>query len=735
MNKKGKYVLCISQIGYKKYYTKEISIYNNKIINLDYIYLQKEISILSEFVVKSKKKLIQNNGDKLVYNAKVDIGNKAGSATDVLRNTPMVTVDADGGVKLRGSSNIKIFINGQPSNIMAKNLKEALKSIPASTIESIEVITTPSAKYEAEGAAGIINIVTKKRTKGTNGSIEITAGNIEQSINTEISVSKDKLNYNFGLGLMNEKANMLSNLSRTSLMNESEIGRLSQIINTKQKYIGSNIDFSAEYNADSTQNIGASISYWKDNIPTNTNLYNLYEDKLNKLEYNQTSEQKDYFKIFDFSLNYQKKLKRKGQELQLIGQYSNTVEKSNYKTNQVNLIGQQYFTENGSNTNRSSDLSFQADYSHPIDNAGRNILETGIRYGRNNSTSDYSVFNNVLNEDISRSDDMNYFQNIYATYLSLKFETKNKWVIRPGLRYEATQLNGNLKRKESSFKTSFDNWVPSILISKKMGEKHDIKINYTERIRRPEMWDLNPYVNASDPQNIAYGNPRLHPEITRMVESGYMYSASSGLNISNSLFFNSNKNGIEYLSIVDSVGISQSTPQNIATIQRIGINTNFYLPINENWIVSSDIEIYHVWFNSKALKVKNEANFYSIGINSSYTFPADFTLQLSTDYNNGIVSLQGKSSSYYIYRFSIDKELFNNKANLTVNINNPFQSSQLQYNNLKAPTFYSKTSEWFYNRSFTISFSWRFGGFNSKNKNQDIDSKQEGVKKRKPIKK
>lgn len=739
VDKKDNYVICISLIGYQKYCSEEISISKSGIIDLGIIYLQQESNMMGEVVVKSKKRLIQNKGDKLVYNAKADIGNKAGSATDVLRNTPMITVDADGGIKLRGNSNIKVLLNGLPSNIIAKNLKEALKSIPAGTIESIEVITTPSAKYEAEGAAGIINIITKKKTNGTNGGIDLTAGNLEQSVNAEVSITKEKFNYNLSLGSMREKENIVSELKRTSLKNGIETGKLLQKKHTKQHYMGSNIEFSAEYQADSTQNIGASISCWKDNMPANSGLYNLYESKKNKLEYNQTSEQKDKFNLIDFSLNYQKKFKHKGQELQLISQHSTIAEKSNYKTNQHNLTGLPFFDESGTNTSNVKDMSFQTDYSHPIDKTGRSILETGMRYGRNTSVSDYSVFNNVISEDISRSDDMSYLQNIFAAYLSSRFETLNKWVIRPGLRYEATWLEGDFKRKEPSFKASFGNWVPSILISKNMGEKHDVKLNYTERIRRPEIWDLNPYIDASDPLNIAYGNPHLRPEITRIVELGYMYCDSSGLSINNSLFFNSNKNGIEYITIVDSLGILRTTPQNIATIQRIGANTNIYMPVNENWIVSSDVEIYHVWFDSKALKVKNEASFYSIGINSSYTFPADFTIQLSADYNNGLASLQGKSSSYYTYRFSIDKELFHNKASVTVNINNPFQSNQLQSNYLKAPTFYSKTFDKHYDRSFTVSFSWKFGGFKSEDRNNvsmpDAEYKKEGVKKRLPNKK
>jgi outer membrane receptor protein involved in Fe transport len=715
----GKYILCISIIGYKKYISKEFYLKRNETIDLGNVFLQDESSMLGEVVIKSKAKLIQNNGDKVIYNAKADLGNKAGSATDVLRNTPMVTVDAKGEIKLRGNANITILLNGLPSSIMAKNIKEALKSIPAATIESIEVITTPSAKYEAEGSAGIINIVTKKKSNGTNGSIDLTAGNLEQSMNAEISLDKEKFNYDLSFGLMQEKESIASELNRTSLVNGIETGKLIQNTHAKQRYKGTNIEFSTEYQADSTQKMGASISYWNDKMPMNSSFYNSYENMLSELEYNQTSEQKMNFNLIDISLNYQKKFKQKGQELQLVGQYGSNVEKSSYQTNQVKLTGQPYFAENGSNTSKNNDLSFQTDYSHPIAKTGKSILETGMRYGRSSSASEYSVLKGIHNDDASPSDDMNYSQNIYASYLSLKFETNNKWIIRPGLRYEATQLHGNLNRNATSFNASFDNWVPSFLISKKMGENHDVKLNYTERIRRPEIWDLNPYVNASDPQNIVYGNPHLRPETTRMVEFGYMYGNVSGFSINNSLFFNSNKNGIDYLSIVDSAGVSKTTSYNIAAIQRIGVNTNIYMPINENWNLSSDIEIYQVWFDSNALKVNNDAFFYSLGINSSYSLPSDFTVQVSADYNNGMASLQGKSSSYYSYRFSIGKELFKRNAILTLNVNNPFRNSQMQSRYLQAPTFFSKSVERYYDRSFTVSFCWRFGGFQSVDKNNN----------------
>lgn len=308
LNENGSYILFVSFVGYKKYYSKLISINQSQLIDLGHISLQGDGSVLSEVVVKGRKTIIKNTGEKLIYNAKADIGNKAGSAVDVLRNAPMVTVDATGGIKLRGNSNIKVLLNGLPSNILAKNLKEALKTIPAGTIESIEVITTPSAKYEAEGAAGIINIITKKRNTGTNGSIDLSAGNLEQSVSAEMNVTKAKFAYNLSLSSIREKENNKSELKRTSLNNGMETGYLLQNTYAKQRYMGSNVDLSVDYQMDSTQKIGTTVSFWKDNMPSGNNLYNLYESKQNKLEYNQTGDQKDKFTFIDLSINYSEKV-------------------------------------------------------------------------------------------------------------------------------------------------------------------------------------------------------------------------------------------------------------------------------------------------------------------------------------------------------------------------------------------------------------------------------------------
>ncbi|WP_149243602.1 outer membrane beta-barrel family protein [Dyadobacter sp. 32] len=731
---RGNYALVLSYLGYKSYQSPTFAVGASRVIDLGTIHLKAEVSTLGEITITGQKALIVNKGDKLVYNASSDNGNKGGSATDVLRKAPMVTVGADGEVKMRGNSNIKVLLNGMPSGILAKNLKEALKMIPASTIESVEVITSPSAKYEAEGAAGVINIVTEKKIKGTNGSIDLSGGNLEQSVNSAVNLSRGKFAFGLTLNGSQERQRNVSKLERSSLVNGVKMGELIQRSDAIQKDKGIYGDLDVEFTPDSSQKVGLGISYWKGQWPQRASLYNLYTSGVERTEYNQKSYQDGNFGWADFSLNYEKKFKQSGQNLQLVGNYSRSDDKSGYVTEQFRLDGAPYFREQSPNKGSGHDLSLQVDYGHPLSESGKQMIETGLRFARNESNSAFTVLNNQnnpggpLQEVPFRSDRMDYFQNTLAAYLSIKLETPGGWGFRPGLRYESTYLGGSFAGPSPSFEATFGNFVPNMLITRKLNDQHDFKLNYIERIRRPWIWDLNPYVNASDPRNISAGNPRLRPEITRMLELGHSYNAPSGLALNSSIYGNANSNAIEQLSRVDSLGVSYTTSQNIASNKRLGANINLYVQINNSWTMRTGVEFYHVWFSSRALNVKNDATFYAYTLNSSHIFPRGYAIQLSGGYSNGYVTLQGRNSADYSYSFSVQKELLDKKASLTLGVNNFLRSNFLQKSLATAPSFQSNSANRYYNRSLTLTFSWRFGSFRTTGRHED----QPAIKQERP---
>ena len=708
--------ILVTYVGYESHLSKSITT-----SNVLEIRLVSQLKSLEEIVVKGKRKPIRYKSDKLIYDAGSDISNKAGSAVDLLRKVPLLTVGSNGELRMRGNTNIKVLLNGIPSGIMAKNLKDALKMIPASSIKSVEVITSPSAKYEAEGVAGIINIITKKSVRGTHGSLDFSLGNLDQSGSGSWSTTTEKFDFNFNATMNAERERNRSILQRTSLSKGVSVGELLQHNDETEKDRGASASLGFVYRPDSSQKIGADLSYWYGSWPARSSLYNLYQDGETYAEYNQFSQQRNSVKYYELSLNYLKRFRRKAQELQILGLAARSNDRSEYITSQKEMSEASSFNEKGPNKGDSWDFDFQVDYTHPIDATGKNVIETGMKLKRSNSGSLYIVFNNEhapgseeLVEIPSRSDKMDYYSTILAGYMSLKIETDDQWTIRPGIRFETTVLGADFRSSTPSFKSKFGNWVPTMLVAKKLNDHHELKFAYTERIRRPWIWDLNPYVNASDPRNLLSGNPLLRPERIRVVELGHNYNAASGFNLNSSVYYSTNNNSIEQLTVVDSLGISRTTPSNIATNKRLGTQVNLSMELQPNWMLNGGLELYYVWFRSAALQVRNSNGFYAANLSSSYGLSKGYSLQISGDYNNGYVTLQGRNTAEWSYRFAAQKELWNDRASIVLTVSNPFQRVMTQRSMVVAPSFRSTTSNNYYNRSVSLSFSWKFGASRQK---------------------
>jgi ferric enterobactin receptor len=473
-------------------------------------------------------------------------------------------------------------------------------------------------------------------------------------------------------------------------------------------------DLSVELRPDSTQIFGFGMSHWAGTFPSQRIFYNNFSEKDQQpIEYNQTNDQLMKFNSSDLSANYHKKFRRTGQSLELLGQYSHTFDNSTYTTLQSDLSGNNKFTEFARNRSKNNELSFQADYAHPLNKPGKHLLETGIKYSDGKSASTYNVFTgNSSVPATDRSNEMEYSQHTFAAYISLQFKTQSNWTFRPGIRYENTGMGGRLQHGTPLFTRSFNNFFPSVLVLHQLNDRHTLKFNFSQRIRRPDIWDINPFVNASDPQNRTAGNPALRPEITQTLELGHDYSANAGFVLNSSIYFTKNDNAIESLTTIDSLGIATTRAQNIASTRRLGSNISAVLQPTDKLIITAGAELYRASFKSKLLQVNNSRFYYNANLNVTYLFPTDLTVNLYGDYNRGEITLQGYNSSYYTYKFSVRKELLNKKAALTLGINNPFQKQLQQRNYLAAPTFRSMQTNQYYNRSVVLSFNWKFGGGN-----------------------
>ena len=714
----GTYGLQITYVGYLPRTLTGITLTAiQPIQNLDMILLRSESRQLNEVRVTGQKALIEEKSDRLVYNAGSDITNKGGTAVDVLRKAPMLTVDVSGNVQIRGSAGIKVLLNGRPSGLLARNLSEALKMIPANTILAVEVMTSPSARYDAEGAGGVINIITKKQLKGSNGNLDATAGNYVQSLGGSYGFKQKKFGLTFSGNANAEREKMIAEMTRTSLIAGRPAGELFQrnyANNVSRGWFG---DLSMEYAFDTLNRVNLSVSSWGGTWPNSGTLYNRFRNTDNRVsqEYNQIVDQKNPFGNIEWNLGYTRLFHKPKQELSVLGQYSYTFDNNRYASNQFDTANRLIYRETSTNLSRNPQWTWQIDYSHPFSKSGQHLFEVGAKLVQRNVRSVYDIYASqpedvnrlILSDD--RSNTFTYNQQVMAGYASIKLTGKTLWTLQLGTRLEKTTMDGQFKSTVSPFNVQFNNLIPSIVLSKQLNEQHSIKASYTQRISRPMIWDLNPYVNASDPKNLMAGNPQLRPELAHLAELAYSLTTKNGAYLNLNLYRRQTANSIEDVRTVDTSGVSLTVRQNVARNERTGLNVNASGQLGRNWKVNGGGEFYYAHFNSPSLGVNNAGWLWQATLNMAYELPRNYSVQANGLYSTGWILLQGRNSAWYDYSMAVRKEFWDKKGSLILAVNNPFTYPFRQQNDSQSDTFRSHTANQYFTRSVKLTFSWQFG--------------------------
>lgn len=714
----GTYGLQISYVGYLPRTLSSLTLTASQPIqNLGTIPLCSESRQLNEVRVTGQKALIEEKPDRLVYNAGSDITNKGGTAVDVLRKAPMLTVDVSGNVQIRGSSGIKVLLNGRPSGLLARNLSEALKMIPANTILTVEVMTSPAARYDAEGAGGVINIITKNQLKGSNGNLDATAGNYVQSLGGSYGFRRKKFGMTLSGNANAEREKSIAEMTRISLIDGRAAGELFQrnyANNVSRGWFG---DLSMEYAFDTLNRVNLSVSSWGGNWPNASTLYNRFRNADNRVtqEYNQIVDQKNPFGNIEWNLGYTRTFRKPKQELSVLGQYSYTFDNSRYSSNQFDLSNQLIYRETSTNFSRNPQWTGQIDYIHPLSKSGQQSFEVGAKLVHRDVRSVYHVYASQ-SDDVNRlilSDDRSntfiYNQQVMAGYASLKLTSKTLWTLQLGTRLENSTMAGQFKSTIAPFNVQFNNLIPSIILSKQLNEQHSIKASYTQRISRPMIWDLNPYVNASDPKNLIAGNPQLRPEIAHLAELAYSLTTKSGAYLNLNLYRRQTANSIEDVRTIDTSGVSLTVRQNVARNERTGLNLNASVEIGRNLKVNGGGEFYYARFNSPSLGVKNAGRLWQATFNMAYQLPRNYSVQANGLYSTGWILLQGRNSAWYDYSLAVRKEFRAKKASLILAVNNPFTYPFRQQNDSQSDTFQAHTANQYFTRSVRLTFSWQFG--------------------------
>jgi outer membrane receptor protein involved in Fe transport len=728
--KPGWYRLTVSFLGFSPKNIDSIQITDKKYnIDLGRIIIEPNTEMLKEAVIEAEAPLIETKIDKLIYNADKDISTKGGNATDVLRKVPMLTVDLEGNVSMQGTQNIKVLINNKPSSVMASSVAEALKMIPADEIEKVEVITSPSAKYDAEGTGGIINIITKKKNvEGVSGSVYAGAGTRSSNLFGNLNLRSGRYGTGFSLGGFGYRGKGKLETSRTT-----DYSLLTQNGTNENLGWGPFIQWTNDYDFISKNNISSSIRVRNFRNETEGNTYNLFTSDLFPVSsgYNNAFNSKTDGWNYDANLDYRRKFSNDDHEFSASAQITHNERNTDYdisRTYDSPLIDP--YAENSLNKSTNREITFQTDYVHPFNK--QITLETGAKTILRDVVSDYSYqtrVNGYFEEDTGRNNVFDYRQQVFAGYLQGSVNLKS-FGVKTGLRYERTEVDGNFRKgNTASFGNEYGNFVPSATLSYRKAGKYSFKISYTQRIQRPSMFYLNPYVNNSDPTSISYGNPYLNAEKSHAFELGNSLFKKFG-SINTSIYHRFTNNAIESIRFIDTNDVYITTYDNIGKNYSTGIS----IGSNIMWkklILGGNL---NAWYYK--VKSVTENDVYNDGINYNVNMFVNLKLnqkwgiQGFGNFNGPRFSLQGKSTSFFYYNLSARYSLKGEKGGIGVGLDN-FATPYIWFRNeYKGKDFVYNNSNRINFIGVRISFDYRFGKMTfsnqSKKKIKNDDLKEGG---------
>ena len=741
----GVYKIEIEFVGFKTTSIDNIEIDNtHSKVNVNTIALVKLKSTLADVTVKSSAKTIDNKIDKMVFNAEKDISSQNGVATDLLKKIPMVSVDIDGNVQLAGTSSIRFLINGKPSVAYGSNVNEVLQSIPASEIKTVEVITNPGAKYDADGLGGIINIVLKQnKTKGYNGNISTSIGTRIQNGSINLAARKN----NFGASLflatnqtLRSATPLTMNRTTVDVANKNYNYMLqdgSSDVKRQGTHSGLNLDWTYLKKNSFNASFGMN-SFGSDAAGTNTQTLSsqpfngslIQTAILHNITTNSFSENGNY----NYSGSYKRTFDKDGRELEIAYNAGSSKFNMNAGTLQFNMPSKQliYGSSNlNGATEKESELKL--DYSEPItDNVKLNVGSKVTELGINSATNVFiQTSTQALKQNNSLSNTMNYNQKVVAFYSELEFPIKNWVEVKLGGRFEQTNVNALFSKTTQSVNPNYNNFVPSIFFKRKIGEENSIKLSYSRRINRPGTEELSPYVNTTDPKNMSQGNPYLLPEKGERIELTYSQDLKSLGSIMLTVFQrNSNQDIQPYvvyypsLQVGDSLyySVNLSKPQNIGLEKNTGVNVFGDLKVNAAFSIRTNISYYYRQiYNSIDPNYNATSQNYRANINLTYEFSKNLVSECFGNFNSARNEVQGKYPANVSYSMAIRKKFWNGKGSLGLVANNPFAKFVKQQTLISGPNFTSDNIRYVPSRSFGISFNWRFGKLEFKK-----DIKEEG---------
>lgn len=731
----GNYKLVVTFIGYpSKTIDPVVTTASKPDINVGIIAVSPGAKMLKEVAITGQAALIENKIDKIVYNAEKDLTAAGGNASDVLQKVPLVSVDLNGNVAIRGDQNVRVLINGKPSGATSASLSDVLKTIPADQIKSIEVITSPSAKYDAEGSAGIINIITKqKNVSGISGSVSGGFGTRQNNGNFNLNYNKNRfsLSINSG-GNFTWPQTSLTDF-RQDFQGDNYHKTQDASGTSRVKRYGTLSSATANYDFNAFNNISSTFRYNKGGFNTDGKTltqktdYNFLTNPDSTFSYQSNSLGHNSFGGFDWSLDYTHKFKKEGHEIIFSTQWSRSKIVTNYST----LFTPEKQVDQKNNIDGiNNEYTIQVDYTLPINKVvkleagGKEIIR---RINSNSDVFDPSNGGDFVFDPLSSSL-YKYNQNVTAGYSVFTFTLPKSYSILAGARVENTAIHGDPVSEGQTDLKPFDNnyvtFIPSLTLQKQLTPTQTIKLSYSKRITRPSLTFLNPFVNRNNILAQTVGNPVLAPEVSQTVELNYSTFIKSSV-INTSVYYKRTQGLIENLS--DPIFVN-GQPGTLSMFQNAGINNSvgasFFGSINPIKILtirgSVNVYTYHPspyaqfeqFFSHTGTYVQ-----YNAFLSASVTLASGFIAEAFAVENSPRHTLQGTSPSFSIFGAGVRKQFMQKKMSIGINTLEPFNKYKHFDSNITSPGFTQSSTFAFPFRSVGLTFSYSFGKLTFSNPN------------------
>ena len=724
----GNYNIEVKFVGYDTIFVKNISINPSKQDhNCGDLILKMAAIMQQEVQVVAQREAIEVGLDRKVFNIEQDASNIGGSALDVLANIPSVTVDQDDNVSLRGSSNVKIMIDGRVTNLTAS---EALEQIPSTMVSAVELITNPGARYDADGTAGMINIVTtRQREDGFNGLVNLNGGTNQVgdpryagSIAMNMNVGK----WNFFANLSSRMGNRSgeSKRHRTLLNGKDTLQTLLHKGNNNGGMQGFRGKIGADYNFSKsdilTYTFNAGANKRKSN---NENEYWIYDNENTWIDYYTREEdnQSPFGTNFEHTLSYKHNFEDKGHELYIDLYYNNMDREGLTYYNQYNFIIPDFDNSIFSKQQNCSDMKFdsytaQIDYAKPI---GTNFkLEAGGKYNTRTGNIDNhldDLIDNIWIPIPSRINKFEFTEQVIAAYITGSTKLFDVIKTNVGVRVEETIMDFNsILQPELSFKNDYPNFFPSVYLGYDLNINHQISANFSSRMRRPSYWDLNPIINYENPLNLRKGNPELQPESHYNFELGYLMNYEKST-LTATLFHKYSTDVIESYREVLGGDTTLSMPMNISTASRTGFELIYMYQIFDNWKTDANYSLYS--YNIDASNIgssKRAAINWTARVNSQLDlFERFLNITLSANIRSKILQAQGESKGNWNLDASFRLN-FSRQFNISLRFQDIFNTRQWNSFTDIPGVLYSENNDKMNSRGFVLGLSYRFNDYKQK---------------------